>query len=126
VTFTVKCACGMQAPHGHTLCSLCSGRVRFVGNPWAGISPDCPRGHHARRVFLWSYDETDPLPWYCADCRRRFKAPAAAGGDGSARPEPEGASGPGDCYRCEDGWIDIEDPMLGGLVQARCPDCEAL
>lgn len=22
------------------------------------------------------------------------------------------------------GWAGFEDPILGGLVQARCPDCE--
>lgn len=52
-----------------------------TANPWAGTSPDCPQGHHARRVYLWSYDVDDRWPWYCADCRRRFnKSPVASPG----------------------------------------------
>lgn len=42
-------------------------------NPWAASSPDCPAGHHARRVYRWSYEPDDPFPWICVDCRRRFK-----------------------------------------------------
>ncbi len=44
----------------------------YFGNPWASESPDCPRGHHARRVYRWSYDPADPWPWFCPECKRRF------------------------------------------------------
>lgn len=26
-------------------------------------------------------------------------------------------------HDCEDGWVAVPDPVLGGLVQARCPEC---
>lgn len=40
-------------------------------NPWADHSPDCPRGHHARRVYRWAYDPPSPA-WYCGACHLLF------------------------------------------------------
>lgn len=59
--------------------TLAADLSRFIvgesSNPWAAVSPDCPRGHHARRVYRWSYDPTDPFPWLCVECQRRFAEP---------------------------------------------------
>lgn len=51
-----------------------------AANPWAGTAPDCPQGHHARRVYLWSYEPDDPSPWFCVDCKRRFNRGQSDGG----------------------------------------------
>lgn len=26
-------------------------------------------------------------------------------------------------HECDNGWISVEDPILGGLIDTRCPDC---
>jgi hypothetical protein len=26
-------------------------------------------------------------------------------------------------HECDNGWIAVEDPVLGGLIDERCPDC---
>ena len=26
-------------------------------------------------------------------------------------------------HECDNGWICVEDPILGGLIDTRCPDC---
>lgn len=43
------------------------------------------------------------------------------GGPGDAPSSP----GPPPCEHCGGtGWLTYEDPICGGLVDARCPDCE--
>lgn len=27
-------------------------------------------------------------------------------------------------HECDNGWIAVEDPVLGDHIQARCPDCQ--
>lgn len=54
--------------------------------------------------------------------------PAPGGQDQGARPGVS-PSTPGllPCELCcGSGWLQFEDPMFGGLVDARCPDCEDL
>jgi hypothetical protein len=29
----------------------------------------------------------------------------------------------GSDHECGDGWISVEDPVLGGLIDERCPEC---
>ena len=26
-------------------------------------------------------------------------------------------------HQCDNGWISVEDPILGGLIDERCPEC---
>lgn len=26
-------------------------------------------------------------------------------------------------HECVEGWVAVEDPILGGLIDSRCPDC---
>lgn len=38
---------------------------------------------------------------------------------------PGSPSLPGPCELCDGtGWITVEDPFLGGWLDAACPDCE--
>jgi hypothetical protein len=63
--------CAMHGGTDHTL-NRYANPVTYIGNPWAASAPDCPQGHHARHVYRWSYDDTDPWPWFCPTCKQRF------------------------------------------------------
>lgn len=26
-------------------------------------------------------------------------------------------------HECDDGWVSVEDPLVGALIDTRCPDC---
>lgn len=26
-------------------------------------------------------------------------------------------------HECDEGWVSVADPILGGLIQSRCPEC---